>query len=114
MLSAVRRGPVLARAFRTCAPRTWSSPIRASPSAVCSFSVPSKSTSGLLSHARLFQSQSVLKQDAVPPITEFSQLGTQGLVHDSIVSAITSNMKLSSMTDVQKLTISRGLTGADT
>jgi superfamily II DNA/RNA helicase len=63
---------------------------------------------------RFFQSQSVLKQDATPTINEFSQLETQGLVDPSIVQAVTSTMKLSSMTDVQKLTIASTLNGADT
>lgn len=47
------------------------------------------------------------------PITEFQELADQGLVQNEIVKAITGDMRLSTMTPVQSLTITETLKGLD-
>lgn len=47
------------------------------------------------------------------PITEFQELEDQGLVQHEIVQAITKDMRLSTMTPVQSLTIAETLKGID-
>ncbi|KZF25154.1 DEAD-domain-containing protein [Xylona heveae TC161] len=46
-------------------------------------------------------------------ITEFQQLGDDGLVHDKVVRTITQNMGLSTMTEVQSMTLSEIIKGTD-
>lgn len=124
MYNAVRRGPALARAFRTCAPRV-SQTARVASTVTASLQKPLPSTLSSLRQIRSFQSSTLLKQAntaaaaaAAPPqefssISEFSELSNQGYVHPRIIHSITQNMKINSMTDVQKLTISHSVTGAD-
>lgn len=55
------------------------------------------------------------KQEAkeVETITQFTQLSEKNLVHENIVKAITSGMRLSEMTEVQSATIKSALEGTD-
>lgn len=46
-------------------------------------------------------------------ITQFKDLASQGLVHPYLISTITKQMKLDTMTDVQTRTINEALSGAD-
>lgn len=123
MYNAVRRGPALARAFRTCAPRA-SQTARVASTVTTSLQKPLSSALFSLRQIRSFQSSTLLKQanaaaaatqpqDSFNSISEFSELGNQGYVHPRIIHSITQNMNINSMTDVQKLTISHSVTGAD-
>lgn len=47
------------------------------------------------------------------PVTEFQELATRGLVHPNLIRTITSQMRLSTMTDVQTRTINEALSGVD-
>ncbi|KAH8698746.1 putative DEAD box RNA helicase hela [Talaromyces proteolyticus] len=125
MLSAVRRGPVLARALRACAPRTLQSPVVRSTHIVTNFQSPSAIPSVFRPQVRLLQSKSSLNQTAAaqtvqenePPaksLTEFSELGSEGLVEPNIIYSITQKMGISTMSDVQRLTIPQTLNGVDT
>ncbi|GAM35384.1 hypothetical protein TCE0_017f03676 [Talaromyces pinophilus] len=123
MYNAVRRGPALGRAFRTCAPRA-SQTARVASTVTTSLQKPLSSALFSLRQIRSFQSSTLLKQanaaaaatqpqDSFNSISEFSELGNQGYVHPRIIHSITQNMNINSMTDVQKLTISHSVTGAD-
>ena len=123
MYNAVRRGPALARAFRTCAPRV-SQTARVASTVTTSLQKPLPSALFSLRQIRSFQSSTLLKQanaaaaatqpqESFDSISEFSELGNQGYVHPRIIHSITQNMNINSMTDVQKQTISHSVTGAD-
>lgn len=123
MYNAVRRGPALARAFRTCAPRV-SQTSRVASTVTTSLRKPLPSALFSLRQIRSFQSSTLLKQanaaavatqpqESFNSISEFSELGNQGYVHPRIIHSITQNMNINSMTDVQKQTISHSVTGAD-
>lgn len=123
MLNAVRRGPALARAFRACAPRTLHS-AKTTPALVANFRTTFPSASSSASQVRLFQSQPAQKQanatataeaqDPSKPISDFTDLAVQGLVHPRIIHAITEKMGIKTMTDVQRLTIQNTIQGLDT
>ena len=51
--------------------------------------------------------------DGDAPITRFDQLEKQGLVNRNIVRAITQDMGLETMTEVQTRTINQALKGTD-
>ncbi|EED22281.1 DEAD box RNA helicase HelA, putative [Talaromyces stipitatus ATCC 10500] len=122
MYNAVHRGPALARAFRTCAPRVLQSARVASPlTANLQKALPLTLSS--LRQVRSFQS-ALLKQanaaaaetqpqESFSSISEFSQLSHHGHVHPRIIHSITERMNINTMTDVQKLTIAHSVTGAD-
>lgn len=122
MLNAVRRGPALARAFRACAPRL-SQTAQPTSSSIANTQkhIPLKPFS--VSQIRSFQSSNVLKQataaaaaraqDAHTAISDFAELGNQGLVHPRVIYSITDKMGINSMTDVQKLTILHSTQGLD-
>ena len=59
----------------------------------------------------------VQQQNAEPRsderITQFAELASKGLVSNKIISSITNKMGLSSMTDIQSLTIHETLKGND-
>ncbi|KAF2830554.1 DEAD-domain-containing protein [Ophiobolus disseminans] len=57
------------------------------------------------------QAEEVIKTQG--PITEFSALATQGLVHPNIINTITKQMRLTTMTEVQTRTINEALLGND-
>lgn len=46
-------------------------------------------------------------------ITKFEDLATHGLVHPNIIRAVTEDMKLETMTEVQSATINQALRGDD-
>lgn len=128
MLSAFRRGPALARAFRACAPRSLQS-AKISPALVSNVKTAppfacSQITRSQITQVRCFQSKVSRRQaDAatataqsqdLPPLSEFSELATQGMVHPRIIETLTEDMKLRTMTEVQSLTIPRTVLGVDT
>jgi ATP-dependent RNA helicase MSS116 len=47
------------------------------------------------------------------PVTKFAELESRGLVDGSVIRAITTNMRLESMTEVQSATIHEALKGVD-
>lgn len=47
------------------------------------------------------------------PLTEFKDLGTTGIIHENVVKALTEEMKLKTMTEVQSATITAALEGTD-
>jgi ATP-dependent RNA helicase MSS116 len=47
------------------------------------------------------------------PVTRFADLDTRGLVDGNVIRAITGNMKLETMTEVQSATIHEALKGVD-
>ncbi|KAK3670274.1 hypothetical protein LTR78_009828 [Recurvomyces mirabilis] len=51
--------------------------------------------------------------DAPPQITRFDELGTEGIIHPTIVRTLTRNMGMETMTEVQSATINEALGGAD-
>ncbi|EEA26402.1 hypothetical protein TMatcc_005330 [Talaromyces marneffei ATCC 18224] len=123
MYNAVRRGPALARAFRTCAPRV-SQTARVTSTVTAHLQKPLPLTISSLRQIRSIQSSALLKQssataaatkpqESFSSISEFSELAQHGYVHPRIIHSITEKMKINSMTDVQKQTISHSVTGAD-
>jgi ATP-dependent RNA helicase MSS116 len=64
--------------------------------------------------AVLPQSDEAMAKDAAPSyITKFADLSKQSLVHDNVIKAITRNMGLETMTEVQSATINQALKGTD-
>lgn len=47
------------------------------------------------------------------PITQFQELADKGLVNERIIYSITQKMNLTTMTDVQRMTIPETLKGVD-
>jgi ATP-dependent RNA helicase MSS116 len=85
---------------------------------------PSPLAISSLRQIRSFQSSTLLKQanaaaiatkpqESFSSISEFSDLAHHGYVHPRIIHSITETMKINSMTDVQKQTISHSVTGSD-
>lgn len=69
--------------------------------------------------ARL-QQQAAAYEDDIPstdgakaPITKFAELETRGVIHKNVVQALTRDMGLETMTDVQSATINEALKGTD-
>lgn len=126
MLSAVRQGQVLGRVLRTCAaparsvsvqitrrPAKWQQlPSRVSPFQVRTlhssppFSRPSAATAEAGEQAQPAQPEEA--------ITRFQELADRGLVSENIIRNITEKMGLSTMTEVQSMTINATLNGSDT
>ena len=122
MLRAIGRGHVVARTLRTCLshsnkcqtvrkPVEWLQPsLRMIPAATRSFYLsPSWNQ---------VQAVGVVQQQNAEPrsderITQFAELASKGLVSNKIISSITNKMGLSSMTDIQSLTIHETLKGND-
>ncbi|OKL56007.1 hypothetical protein UA08_08675 [Talaromyces atroroseus] len=121
MLSAVRRGPALARALRVCAPRALQS-TKTTPSLVANFKTTLPPAYSPASQVRLFQSTvspkqanaAAQSQETPKSIDQFNELAVQGLVHPRIIHAITEKMGIHTMTDVQRLTIPHSIQGVDT
>lgn len=125
MLGAVRQGQVLGRVLRTCSVRSISYQIprrparwqqlsaKTSPFAVRTLhsSIPLSRPSEAAAAQAAEQEQSAEHEK---PITHFKELGDRGLVSDKIISNITDKMGLTTMTDVQSMTINATLNGADT
>ncbi|KAL1978559.1 hypothetical protein VTN31DRAFT_1418 [Thermomyces dupontii] len=119
MLAAVRRGPSLGRALRAGAPRVPHSVRATAPLVTTNLQRPSSAR--LVTIVRSFHwTPSVRQSPAAAPapesqarITEFNDLATKGLVNPNLVYAVTKGMKLSTMTDVQSLTIPEALNGGD-
>lgn len=122
MLGRLPRGHVLARGVRTRLPSAIRSPL-VNRSIRCL--QPSAQAGAPLSRA--FHATPLFKQPAsaatatqeqgeesssTGEITQFSELGTRGLVSQNIVNAI-SRMGIETMTDVQRLTINQTLKGND-
>ncbi|KAL1961969.1 hypothetical protein VTN77DRAFT_704 [Rasamsonia byssochlamydoides] len=120
MLSAVRRGPALAQALRVCAPRSIQS-VKAT-SLLARWQRPSASISSPL-QVRAFHFSPPLRAAAQPVqeaaggseerITQFQELADKGLVSSRLIYPITNKMNLTTMTDVQSLTINETLKGID-
>lgn len=123
MLSTVRRGHVLARTVRTCRPLTIESvrvaqnPLISSKQAVKAATVPrrpfhvfSSLKSTAAAAATEAQPEEKFQQE---PITKFSELSDRHLVDKKVVQHITKGMGLSTMTEVQSLTINETLKGVD-
>lgn len=71
-------------------------------------------------HAARWQSQAALAREpgedtssAEGVITQFQELADRELIHANVVEALTRDMGLSSMTEVQSATINQALTGKD-
>lgn len=121
MLAAVRRGPSLSRALRVGALGVPQSVRATSPLVTRNLQRPSSAR--LVTNARSFHWTSPVRQSsaaaAAPAsehqerITEFNDLATKGLVNPNLIYAVTKGMKLSTMTDVQSLTIPEVLNGGD-
>lgn len=115
MLSAVRRGPALARALRVCAPQSvkvTSSIRRLSRPSVTPLSISVRSfhwTSSLKAVAQ----QAEVPSERENRITEFQDLADRGLVNPNIVHAVTNKMGIKTMTEVQTMTINETLKGID-
>ena len=76
---------------------------------------------------RCFQTSTRLAQDGINatsdnagsvqqdggPATTFQQLGERGLIHPNLLRSLTQDMGLHTMTDIQTLTIHKGLKGVD-
>lgn len=120
MLGSVRRGNVLARTLRTCIAR----PIRIQSGiqqSINTFRI-SQQTSFLPTRAfhaypalRSSQAASAVKEVEEPPaeLTQFSELASNGLVSDNIIRVLTNKMNITTMTDVQRMTINATLNGSD-
>ena len=138
MLAAIRRGSSLARVARSTINLSARSSrtgldrstytFRATPVAR-SISTTPKSQNASYGAAQAVQEQqheNVESQEQSSPastgeqasnsgrITRFDELLQRNLVHPSIVRALTEDMKLETMTDVQSLTINESLKGVDT
>ncbi|KAB8238302.1 hypothetical protein ETB97_010871 [Aspergillus alliaceus] len=122
MLGALRRNGV-AHALRASAPRSLSArviPQRLqwlSPSLPAASHVPRSlfhTTKVTFSAAAEAQAQSTAPQTDQPErLSDFKQLGDQGLVDPIIIRTITKNMGIKTMTDVQSMTIQETLKGND-
>ncbi|EGC43599.1 ATP-dependent RNA helicase MSS116 [Histoplasma capsulatum var. duboisii H88] len=120
MLGSVRRGNVLACTLRTCIAR----PIRIQSGiqqSINTFRI-SQQTSVLPTRAfhaypalRSSQAASAVKEVEEPPaeLTQFSELASNGLVSDNIIRVLTNKMNITTMTDVQRMTINATLNGSD-
>lgn len=125
MLSAVRQGQALGRVLRTCSARSVSSQItrrpakwqqlssRLSPLATRTLhsSTPLSRPPATAAAEAGEQEQSARSDE---PVTRFQELADRGLVSDKIIRNITEKMGLSTMTDVQSMTINATLKGDDT
>ncbi|PGH28112.1 hypothetical protein AJ80_00001 [Polytolypa hystricis UAMH7299] len=124
MLGTVRRGHVLARTLRTCIPRSTvsvasvqqplkvsqlSSRIAALP--VRQFHVYPRFQAPANAAAAVAQEPAGEASEEL--ITEFADLSRHGIIHDNVVRAITSDMGLTTMTDVQAQTLNLSLAGND-
>jgi ATP-dependent RNA helicase MSS116 len=122
MLGAVRRGPALAQALRACAPRSILS-VRATaplarwqrPSApIAALQVRSFRLSATLRDAGSATAQELEQApENEGPLTEFQQLADRGLVSPSLIFSITKKMNITTMTEVQRMTINETLKGVD-
>ncbi|KAI9833775.1 MAG: hypothetical protein M1819_003508 [Sarea resinae] len=57
--------------------------------------------------------QEIQEKTQQGPITRFAELQERGLVHENIVKCLTLDMKLTTMTQVQSMTINEALSGTD-
>lgn len=124
MLAAVRRGPVLAQALRVCAPRSIQ-PLKAT-ALLARWQQPSSSISNRF-QVRSFHFSPTLRdvgavaaepvqeaaEESDEVITQFQELADRSLVSPNVIYSITKKMKLSTMTEVQSLTINETLRGFD-
>lgn len=118
MLSAVRRcSASIPRAFAAGALASRSSISRITPQV----SRLTKLTQGTqlrgFQHVARWQSQSALAEDsqdgAEGLITQFQELADRDLIHANVIEALTRDMGLTDMTEVQSATINQALTGSD-
>ena len=123
MFGAIRRTPAIGRLSRlpssTASARSISTlRIRpfTSPTALRALSIPSRA----LHQSRLVRQNASGAQAAVEddipaerPSTKFQELGDNGLVDKHIISAITQGMNITTMTEVQAMTIPESLKGVD-
>ncbi|OAT06911.1 DEAD box RNA helicase HelA [Blastomyces gilchristii SLH14081] len=120
MLGSVRRGNVLARTLRTCIARPVriqagiQQPINTFRVAQQQSILPTRSF-----HAypalRSSQAASAVKEAEEAPceLTQFSELASNGLISDNVIRVITNQMNITTMTDVQRMTINATLNGSD-
>ena len=120
MFAALRRCPAaLPRSLRTAALSSQSIRISSLP-ATSALRLPSSRiaklpASGFHSSAQWQQVAAAAAETHASdgPVTEFSELARRGLVHPNLINTITTQMKLTTMTDVQTRTISEALSGVD-
>ncbi|PGH09191.1 hypothetical protein AJ79_05720 [Helicocarpus griseus UAMH5409] len=120
MLSSVRRGNVLARTLRTCIARPAriqagiQQPIQTCRIAQQPFTLPTRAFHECRV-AKSFAASAVKEVDDLPstPYADFSELASNGLVNEKVINVITDEMNITTMTDVQRLTINTTLSGTD-
>ncbi|KAF2758471.1 DEAD-domain-containing protein [Pseudovirgaria hyperparasitica] len=119
MLGTFRRCPAsIARTLSLCPQRAVRVVPSFSQNAAClratSIQTPSRIAS-FHSFTRLQQQAEAQETEKEPQqyITRFEDLGTGGLVHPNLVKAITSDMKLETMTEVQSKSINAAISGVD-
>ncbi|RJE20220.1 RNA helicase [Aspergillus sclerotialis] len=120
MLSAIRRYGV-AQALRASVPRTLQ--VRSTPqllkwqpssiSSIPSLARPFHYLPATRSSASASAQLDDPVQSEIEPLREFADLQKQGLVDPQIVNTITRKMKISTMTDVQSMTLRETLKGDD-
>ncbi|PLB48898.1 ATP-dependent RNA helicase pitchoune [Aspergillus steynii IBT 23096] len=116
MLSALRRFGV-SHALRASTPRAVASgltprALQWHPSSVASLQIPSKALYHVSAPRFEAQAQSMTVEES-EELSKFSQLADKGLIDPRIIQTIIHKMKISDMTDVQKMTIEETLKGGD-
>lgn len=123
MLGAVRQGQVLGRVLRTCSARSISAQVTRRPaqwqqlsSRISPFAARTLHSSTPLGRPSVAAAEAGEQEQPTQSeeITQFQELADRGLVSEKIISNITGKMNLSTMTEVQSMTINATLNGSDT
>ncbi|EEH44545.2 uncharacterized protein PADG_00834 [Paracoccidioides brasiliensis Pb18] len=119
MLGPVRRGNILTRTIRPCIIRSLR--IQKGTQRPIISSRIAQHPSVLTIRAfhpypalRSSQAASAVKEAEAPTeYTQFSELATDGLVSDNVIRVVTNKMNITTMTEVQRMTINATLNGSD-